>query len=117
MFFNTVREFADIVAGYSVTENRRFGSAMSFTAKVEFIDGSILFIKDYLFQDGKRKYSYHWQDKSGSLLSRWDNAPHHKDLLSYPHHRHLKDADIVATTERNLSEIFGIVQQALTQDP
>ena len=59
MFYNTVRDFADIVAGYTVIEYRRYGSAMSFVAKVDFVDGSLLFIKDYLFIDGKRKYSYH----------------------------------------------------------
>ena len=114
MFYNTVREFADIVTGYSVTEYRRYGSAMSFTAKVEFIEGSVLFIKDYLFMDGKRKYSYHWQDKSGHLLSRWDNAPHHREILSYPHHRHLDLAEVIATNERNLPEIFLVIREALT---
>ncbi|HIJ95346.1 MAG TPA: hypothetical protein HPP94_06350 [Desulfuromonadales bacterium] len=88
MFYNSVRQFSDIVTDFTVTEYRRYGSAMSFSAKVGFIDGSVLFIKDYLFIDGKRKYSYHWQDKSGSLLSRWDNAPDifvtiHKVLIGH----------------------------------
>lgn len=45
MFYNTVREFSDIVVTYTVNEFRRYGSAMSFTAKVESIDESVLFIK------------------------------------------------------------------------
>jgi hypothetical protein len=113
MFYNTVREFSDIVEGYAVTEFRRYGSAMSFVAKVEFINGSLLFVKDYLFIDGKRKYSYHWQDKSGTLLSRWDNAPHHSEVISFPHHRHLSNADVTASTERNLLEIFLVVRETL----
>jgi hypothetical protein len=116
MFYNTVRDFSDIVISYTVTEYRRYGTAMSFIAKVEFFDRSVLFIRDYLFKDGKRKYSYHWQDKSGSLLSRWDNAPHHKDILSYPHHRHLDDAEVVATTERNLPEIFSIIRKTVGKE-
>lgn len=113
MFYNTVRAFSDIVTSYTVTEYRRYGTAMSFTAKVEFIDGSVLFIKDYLFIIGKRKYSYQWQDKSGCLLSRWDNAPHHRGILSYPHHRHLEDAEVVSTDERNLSDIFYVIRETL----
>jgi len=113
MFYNTVREFADIVADYTVTEFRRYGAAMSFVAKVSFIDGSVLFIKDYLFIDGKRKYSYHWQDKTGSLLSRWDNAPHHSDVISFPHHRHLDNTEVTASTERTLPEIFLVIREAL----
>ena len=36
MFYNTIREFGDIVADYTVTEFRRYGAAMSFVAKVNF---------------------------------------------------------------------------------
>jgi hypothetical protein len=58
MLYNTVRQFSDIVTDFTVTEYRRYGSAMSFSAKVDFIDGSVLFIEDYLFIDGKRKETY-----------------------------------------------------------
>jgi hypothetical protein len=116
MFYNTIREFSEIVADYTVSEFRRYGAAMSFVAKVVFIDGSVLFIKDYLFIDGKRKYSYHWQDDSGSLLSRWDNAPHHDDIISFPHHRHLHNAQVTASTERTLPDIFHFIRSTLIRD-
>ena len=116
MFYNIVQQFADIVAGYVVTEFRRYGSAMSFVARVDFVDGSVLHIMDCLFVDGKRKYSYHWQDKTGMLLSRWDNAPHHPDIISFPHHRHHRDHCVMASSERNLSEIFRIIQSEMTRN-
>lgn len=34
------------------------------------------------------KYRYHLQKKDGSLLARWDNAPHHPQLATFPDHRH-----------------------------
>jgi hypothetical protein len=34
------------------------------------------------------KYSYHWQDTQGTLVRRWDNAPHHPNLPNAPHHVH-----------------------------
>ncbi len=34
------------------------------------------------------KYSFHWQDANGKLLSRWDNAPHHPAIQNAPHHWH-----------------------------
>ncbi|HEY3347837.1 MAG TPA: DUF6516 family protein [Nitrospirota bacterium] len=37
---------------------------------------------------GYNSYSYHLQDKDGKLVARWDNSPHHKNLETYPHHRH-----------------------------
>lgn len=34
------------------------------------------------------KYSFHWQDKNGNLLKRWDNAAHHPELSTGPNHVH-----------------------------
>ena len=30
-------------------------------------------------------------DERNNLISRWDNAPHHKELGTFPHHVHLPD--------------------------
>jgi len=32
------------------------------------------------------KYSFHWQTKNRELIKRWDNAPHHPEIETYPHH-------------------------------
>src|SRR5262245_13468052 len=34
------------------------------------------------------KYRHHWQDSQGRLLKRWDNAPHHPTVDTFPHHLH-----------------------------
>ncbi|RIK70727.1 hypothetical protein DCC62_22445 [candidate division KSB1 bacterium] len=55
--------------------------------RAECLDGSILQIEES-FIASKNKYSYHWQDGQQRLLVRWDNAPHHPHLSTFPHHRH-----------------------------
>lgn len=41
------------------------------------------------------KYSFHWQDASGQLLKRWDNAGHHPELPTHPHHiHHVTEANV-----------------------
>jgi len=30
-------------------------------------------------------------DERNNLISRWDTAPHHKELKTYPYHVHLPD--------------------------
>lgn len=57
---------------------------------VEFIDKSKLFISEYL-DENERNYSYHWQDKNNDLIVRWDNAPYHKNIDTFPHHLHRKN--------------------------
>ena len=34
------------------------------------------------------KYRYHLQRDDGTLIVRWDNAPHHREVETFPHHRH-----------------------------
>ena len=34
------------------------------------------------------KYRYHWQDRNGQLMKRWDNAPHYRAIDTFPHHLH-----------------------------
>ena len=34
------------------------------------------------------KYSFHWQDAAGHLRKRWDNAGHHPEVPTHPHHLH-----------------------------
>jgi hypothetical protein len=34
------------------------------------------------------KYRHHWQDGNGVLIKRWDNAPHHPAIETFPHHLH-----------------------------
>ncbi len=36
----------------------------------------------------KKKYSYHFMDKNKRLIFRYDNAMHHPELKSFPHHKH-----------------------------
>ncbi|MGH7595145.1 MAG: toxin-antitoxin system TumE family protein [bacterium] len=55
--------------------------------RAELVDGSTLHLNESSII-GKNKYSYHWQDAQNQLIIRWDNAPHHPHLTTFPHHRH-----------------------------
>src|SRR5713101_1772676 len=41
------------------------------------------------------KYRHHWQDSNGRLVKRWDNAPHHSAIETFPHHLHEGDENHV----------------------
>ena len=113
MFYNLVQKYAEIVESYHVTVFKQFGSARSLIAHIEFIDHSVLHIKDYLFLDGKRKYSYQWQDVNGQLQARWDNSPHHKHISTFPHHKH-ESEEVVASHERDLQDALEDIRQHLS---
>jgi len=66
--------------------------------KAILIDGSILYVRE-LVTPAEEKYSYHWQTKRGRLICRWDNAPHHPKIRTFPHHKHEKTPDNVLPSE------------------
>ena len=55
------------------------------------------------------KYSFHWQDSDGKLLCRWDNAPHHPEILNAPHHKHNSDGTITGVSKP--LDIFGVLEE------
>jgi hypothetical protein len=44
-------------------------------------------------------YRIHWQQEDGQLKRRWDNAPHHKEVLTFPHHVHVGLAEHIESSE------------------
>lgn len=43
------------------------------------------------------KYSFHWQSSDGQLRKRWDNAAHHPEVPTHPHHLHENSEDNVTS--------------------
>ncbi len=80
------------------------------------IDNSTLYISEYftIFGDEikRDKYSYHHQ-RNNELLIRWDNAPHHRELPTFPFHVHRKDGVFESkamTVEEVLKELAEIME-------
>ena len=60
------------------------------------------------------KYSFHWQNAEGKLIRHWDNAPHHPEISSFPHHRHETDEANVQPHEAvEIFEVLKIIGEAL----
>jgi hypothetical protein len=76
-----------IVARLEILEITEGEYAQVLSAKAELVDASVLFVREALIAN-RAKYSYHWQNKSGKLICRWDNAPHHPEIETFPHHKH-----------------------------
>lgn len=55
-------------------------------------NGDIVELFEYVVKEQNAirtvNYSFHLQDANAVLLKRWDNAPHHPELESFPHHLH-----------------------------
>ena len=74
--FRLVREFCSMESGY-----------IRFVLKL--IDDSELHVFEHVDSNlHKAHYSYHWQDKKKTMILRWDDAPHHPEIKTFPYHLH-----------------------------
>jgi hypothetical protein len=56
------------------------------------------------------KYSFHWQDADGQLRKRWDNAAHHPEVLTHPHHVHdSTEANVLPHEPISAEEALAII--------
>jgi hypothetical protein len=63
----------------------------------------------------KVHYSYTFM-REGKLIFRYDNAPHHPEIHTHPHHKHSGSRDaLFATDEPALSQILSEIESLLTK--
>jgi hypothetical protein len=100
-----------IVDNYIVRDFKSFKDGFYISIAVKLIDNSDLYISEYI-DEFERNYSYHWQDFDKTLRIRFDNAPYHRSISTYPHHKHLNNVVL----ENNLvtfSEIMNYIHNQI----
>ncbi|MBI5408949.1 MAG: hypothetical protein HZA14_06255 [Nitrospirae bacterium] len=106
----------------SSTIQKYFGSSK----KDAYIRGDLLFIDMssfefavYITERGKKviinKYRLQFMDSQNRLIFRYDNAPHHKDILTFPNHKHLHDGKVINSNPPKFSEILEEITASIAQ--
>jgi len=87
-----------IYKDYEIIRKEILYSEAKIRLKIKLANDDTLELFEYLIEETYEliplKYSYHWQDSKGNLKKRWDNAPHHKDFVNFPHHIHFDDSRV-----------------------
>ncbi|OFY30477.1 MAG: hypothetical protein A2275_12600 [Bacteroidetes bacterium RIFOXYA12_FULL_35_11] len=85
-----IDNYSHIIENYQLNEK-------VYSEERGFIEGEIMFIDDSRLDfaevkdieiNQKIKYHYHYMDTDNNMIFRYDNAKHHKDIKSFPHHKH-----------------------------
>jgi hypothetical protein len=98
-----------------INEEIRANKQAVVNVKVFLVNGSILQIKEYIdarYQIEHVSYAYHYQDKEGKCLFRYDNAVHKPDL-KFKGHKHTKDGKIIIAPVPKISELVEEVIENL----
>jgi len=113
--FKILKEYHEIITSWKVIQYEREGTNFRFKMEITFLDGSKLFVKDYLFEGNDRKYSFHWLDQNGSFKVRWDNSKHWRNVSTFPHHKHIGAVkNVTPSVEVNLEDVLRIIRKDLS---
>jgi Family of unknown function (DUF6516) len=103
------------VLDVSINSEVRPGDQAYLNGVITFADGSELHYAEFLDASSqtveKLMYRYHYQDRTGQLVFRYDNARHQPPMLSSSH-KHLPEqvvASIIPTLDDVLAEITAVM--------
>ncbi|MBI3599478.1 MAG: hypothetical protein HY097_02420 [Nitrospinae bacterium] len=86
------------------------GNTAYLKGSIVFIDSSCLELAIFIKAHGTvsiDKYRYHYMDKQRQMFFRYDNASHHPEVPSHPHHKHIENNVISA----HLPTLKGILDE------
>lgn len=87
------------VADIRVLHEQALGDVGYFRIRGKFVNADrFLFMERFHNRNGGifvEKYAFHWQGPDGALIRRWDNAPHHREIATFPDHLHEGSEDTV----------------------
>lgn len=97
-----------VARAYHVLESRHWRNGFYVKVEAQVADGSVLHVREYVDEE-ERQYSYHWQSSSGDMIIRWDNSQHHRELDTYPDHKHVGN-DTLPSRESTLSDVLAVIE-------
>lgn len=95
------------------------GEVWFLRGNVDFIDGSSLYFRELFIGRGRKYkeiYTYHYQDREGKLLFRYDNSPHFPDLTNAPHHKHQADGSVISSNPPDLEPVLREIEGLIEMD-
>ena len=83
-----IRALQGIIITWSIQREMDANLEIGFIkGHIAFVDGSRLEFSEQL-PTARQRFRLHYMDAQDSLIVRWDSAPHHKDLGTFPFHKH-----------------------------
>lgn len=105
-----------IVRSSNLTIEERSETVGFVRGDISFLDDSRLHVRELTDtqKGGRIKYIYHYQAANGSIIFRYDNAPHFPTLANFPHHKHLTaNTSIISSEIPTLSTVLEEIESLI----
>lgn len=101
----------EIIKSYEIQDYKQGNNFYYIKMQAKLVNNTILFIREYVSEE-EYNYSYHWQAEDAQLIIRWDNAPHHKQIKTFPHHKHIA-GNVLPSYEIGIREVLAHIDALL----
>ena len=108
-FQKIIDVYNDIVGSIENIEITEEEQISKLKTKLRLFDGTILWVREVRVKEIIEAYSYYWLRPDETVIIGWDNAPHYKEINSFPHHRHIGNR-VEPSQEKNLSEVLSFIR-------
>ncbi len=86
---------------------------------IEFTDGSALHYRELVDLRKPLRlvmYAYHYQDSGGKLIFRYDNAAHHMQVNTFPHHKHVGKESLITAQVPGLEAVLSEIEDIISPE-
>ena len=82
--------------------------------RADLINSDRLHISEAWDDETLIRYAYYWLKQNDELRIGWDNAPHHPEVSTHPHHKHIETQEnIQASDKTNLEDVLRLIKTRL----
>lgn len=108
-----------IVITTNLIKEKRSPSIGFLEGRFTSMDGSMLHFVEFVNVKttvDRYKYSYHYPDQQQQVIFRYDMAPHHKDVATFPHHKHIVSSpDALESNAPLLRDVLDEIERSIVQ--
>lgn len=126
MISTLIKEIEESISISTIVTASSIDKYFSSSKKEAFTKGSLIFIdlsflefSIYVLQKGKKvifdKYRFQYMDYKKRIVFRYDNAPHYRDISTFPLHKHAQDGKVVESTVPQFNEILDEITAFIAQ--
>jgi len=85
--------------------------------RADLINSDKLHIREAWDDETLLRYAYYWLKQNDELRIGWDNAPHHPEVSTHPHHKHVeRQENIHESEETKLEDVLRYIKERLQEE-
>jgi hypothetical protein len=85
--------------------------------RADLINSDKLHISEAWDEETLIRYAYYWLKQNDELRIGWDNAPHHPEVSTHPHHKHMATQEnIQSSEETSLEDVLRFIKKKLEEE-